>query len=288
LHNGTVGLPEKVIRNLVGIARAAVASPRDRRTLRRRYQFDLLRQLTAFIGVDTPDGLIFVSTADRTVGRSVYTVGGWEERLLHRVLALASEYRGRPVLPDKVFVEVGANIGTTTIPATRVAAKTIAFEPSPANYQLLRANIAANGLDDKVRSIQSAVSDQAGRAPLALSDVNWGDNRLSTKGAVLVDVVRLDDALEISTVEFSDVGLLWIDSQGHEANVLAGAPRLLAHKPAALIEFWPSGLGDRTEWLLDLIDCSFQTVIDMRTERPASLRDLAGKYRDGETDLLLL
>ncbi len=265
-----------------------MAGPQARRTLRRRYQFDLLRQLTAFVGVDTPDGLIFVSTADRTVGRSVYTVGGWEERLLHRVVALASAHRECEVLPGRVFVEVGANIGTTTIPATRMAAKTIAFEPSPANYQLLRANISANNLDGKVIFVQSAVSDQAGWASLALSDVNWGDNRLSPTGTVLVEVVRLDDALELSAVAYRDVGLLWIDSQGHEANVLAGARKLLTYKPPVLIEFWPSGLGDRTEWLLDLIDRSFETVIDMRTEMPVSLLGLAASYRHGETDLLLL
>ena len=229
-----------------------------------------------------------MSTADRTVGRSVYTVGGWEERLLHRTVALASENRGRAVLTGGVFVEVGANIGTTTIPAARMAAKVVAFEPSPDNYRLLRANICANGLDDQIKSVRAAVSDEAGRALLALSNVNWGDHRLSSTGTVSVEVVRLDDALTLSAVPYGDVGLLWIDSQGHEANVMAGAPNLLAQKPPVLIEFWPSVLGDRTTWLLDLIDGSFQTVIDMRTETRVSLPRLADKYRDGATDLLLL
>ena len=65
--------------------------------------------------------------------------------------------RGREVL------EIGANIGTTTVPLVTVlgAAHGHAFEPIPRNLELLERNVAGNGLGDRVTIHAAAVSDRA-------------------------------------------------------------------------------------------------------------------------------
>ncbi len=40
----------------------------------------------------------------------------------------------------------------------------------------------------------------------------------------------------------SSIGLCWIDTQGHEGHVLAGARALCASRSPIVIEFWPFGL----------------------------------------------
>ena len=43
-------------------------------------------------------------------------------------------------------------------------------------------------------------------------------------------------------VEPNEIGLAWIDTQGHEGHVLSGASRLIQANVPIVIEFWPYGL----------------------------------------------
>ena len=89
-------------------------------------------------------------------------------------------------------------------------------------------------------------------------------------------------------MNLDDVGLAWIDVQGHEGHVLAGAEALLDSEVPIVCEYWPEGLGSaegldrfheaasRRSQFLDLMkhDSVFRPV----TELPA----LEKQYR-GET-----
>ena len=207
-------------------ARLALPTKQGRRELRRRYVFEVLRSVVPVVGVDTPAGLMFVSTRDRTVARYVYMTGAWDPNGLPDALHIAIS-RGYPGLADRVFVEVGANIGTTTLQAARIASRCVVFEPEPRNLALLRANVAANELSDRVEVIAGAASATNGVKFLALSSVNDGGHRVASRGEIEIPTLRLDDALADRGVAPSDIGLLWIDTEGHEAQVLAGAPVLL-------------------------------------------------------------
>ena len=268
---------EKVRRNIGDIASVARKGPAERSALRRRYQFDCLRKIVSFGGIETEEGLLFFSTQDRTIGRHVYVEGGWERRLLLRTLALAE------VEPQGAyFVEVGANIGTTTVAAARQGAHVLAFEPAPLNYRLLRANVAVNLLDEHVTATQAACSDTPGTLTMRLSPVNHGDHRIDPTGDVQVPVVRLDDALGGRHVD-----LLWVDTQGHEASVFAGAPQTLAARPPLLVELWPSVLGETLPAFAKAVS-GYERVLDMCDELPTTVLDAAQRHRYGATDLLLL
>ena len=51
------------------------------------------------------------------------------------------------VPPASTVVDVGANIGLSTILLARSAQRVIAFEPSPTNVGYLRRNLASNGVN---------------------------------------------------------------------------------------------------------------------------------------------
>ena len=269
----------RIRRNLAGLKRAvASGEASERRRFRRHLQYVALRQVVDYLGVETDDGFFVVPTADRIVGKSVYVDGGWERSLLPNAVALANVDLGA-----KVFLEVGANIGTTTVPAASLAGKVLAFEPVPANFRLLVANVAVNELTN-VDCRRLALSDKAGEVRMTLSRVNSGNHRVDDRGGLAVPVQRLDDAIADEGVRPEDVGLCWIDTEGHELSVLLGAPGLLAAAPPLVIEYEPAILsGTRTD-LVDLLRTTYTRLIDMKTGQQID-HQLLG---DGATDILCL
>ena len=239
--------------------------------------------------------------------------------LLDDYLALMGNELGRPAVKGVTWVEVGANIGTTTLPVIlrHGAQQCIALEPAGANLTLLRANLAANGVGPDVACVLPvAASDSPGAVEFELSSNNSGDHRVrrqekpATNGpevyaerqrlVVTVPAARLDDILAEQNVELSDVGLVWIDTQGHEGHVLAGAPRLLASAAPIIMEYWPYGLRRAAglELLHQLMRDSGRRIIDLRDtlrcgtlqvlSRP-ELDALAERYPNQQfTDLALL
>jgi FkbM family methyltransferase len=175
-------------------------------------------------------------------------------------------------------VDVGANLGTTTVPAllTFGAARGVAIEPEPFNYRLLRCNLIANDLEERVVTIRAAASDRAGAGFLQLSAWNSGDHRLRPDGvevapeagasdSIAVPLERLDDLLAAHLDDLSEIGVVWIDCQGHEGYVLTGAPKLLASEVPVLCEYWPYGLR-RTDNLTvfhELIAANYKWVVNI-------------------------
>lgn len=189
---------------------------------------------------------------DQTIGKRVKQNGGWfrEETMLvfESLRSIGRDPAG------KVFFEVGANIGTQTVYAMRFGGFThaICLEPDPRNARLLRINARMNGFGERVSIIPAAAGDKPGRLPLFLSTSNSGAHslRVARKGqSICVQVVTVDDTLSELGVTADQVGLAWIDAEGYEPEVIAGASSLLAHRIPILIEFNPtvyqSGVGEQ-------------------------------------------
>jgi len=278
---------ERVVRHGSWLSRTVRSHPQGWRHVRRRYLFDLLRYCVPYVAVDTDAGIIFVPTSDRTVGRALFASGYWkEDAAFLSAVELAEARLGRTVLADRVVLEVGANIGSTTLLAARHASRVIAVEPAPDNFRLLRATVAANGIEDVVACVNAAASEASGSAFLHLSEVNSGEHRLSPSGTVRVDCVRLDEL--VRDLGIDDLGLIWIDAEGHEASVLAGLSGLPFAPPPTVIEFFPRLLGDSVHALIRTVEQRYADVVDLRTGRDISFAAASSQYRDGKTDLLLL
>lgn len=193
--------------------------------------------------------------ADLFVSRGIEEWGSWEASNT----ALLLKILGKPA----DFVDIGANIGWYTLVAAHALAgrgEVHSFEPDPAHLEKLRANVAANRLDN-VTINGCALSDRTGEASLYLNAANRGDNSLlpspDRPGATLVEVQRLDDYTGLSRTRPLIVKL---DVQGSEIDVLNGARTLLESYPEEVLLFCevsPTSLavgGRRIAELTELLD----------------------------------
>jgi FkbM family methyltransferase len=155
--------------------------------------------------------------------------GGWYERpFLEHIRSL--ELRG-------VYVDVGAHLGTHTLWFARLCPSTHvhAIEPVARFAGVLRANLAANGVDDKVTVHEVGVAGSSGTATNFLSRHHQAgfDGPLETVSGVDVTFpVQPLDALVRGRVV-----VVKIDVEGMEADVIAGAHKLLMkHRPVVYAE----------------------------------------------------
>ncbi|MEA2220456.1 MAG: hypothetical protein QOJ35_3082, partial [Solirubrobacteraceae bacterium] len=218
-------------------------------------------------------------------------------------------------LAGRTVLDIGANIGTTTVPLLRRfgARRAIAIEPEPFNQRMLALNCLDNGVLDRVAIHAIALSDRDGEVTLALSESNFGDHRVLVDGervagdfdeqrrtTVRVPARRLDTLVEQGDVDVGALGLVWIDAQGHEGQILAGARRLLGGPVPIVTELWPYGLRRHggLERMCELLAAHYDAVVEMGTpQRPIAptvvpttqLDALVARY-DGVsfTDLLLV
>lgn len=214
----------------------------------------LLKRVRKTVTIATRQGRLTVATTDDAIGKSLFCEGQYELDLVTRTLAFLRE-RGRlPPRGQGTMADVGANNGVISIGALTAGEldKAIAIEPDPGNVALLQRNVEQNGLTTRVTCVPRAVSSAAGKVEFELSDSNLGDHRVRTappqpgqsdlygesrRAVITVEAMRLDDLLS-----GRDLSLIWMDVQGHEGHVLAGADRLISLGIPVVCEVWPYGL----------------------------------------------
>jgi FkbM family methyltransferase len=199
-------------------------------------------------------GLEFeILEGDAVIGPAIEK-GGWEahESALFRA----------HLAPGVRVLDLGANIGWFSCLAVLAGAEVHAFEPVPQIADVCARNLeraCARG-PGRATLHRCAAAERAGRARIALSARNRGDNRV-VDGAerpldmgagelVEIELARVDDLVQ------GPVRVLKIDTQGSEWLALSGMPKLLAASPelALLVEFWPYALrGARPEQLLEFL-----------------------------------
>ena len=166
----------------------------------------------------------------------------------HRVFEpFETEICKRDIKPGDIIVDIGANIGYYTLIFARLVGskgKVYAFEPDPTNFELLRANVEANGYKNVVLE-QKAVSSKEWEATLHLSQGNLGDHRLydslDDRDTILVEAIALDRYFE--NIE-REIDFIKMDIQGAEPGAFAGMISLVENndKLKMTTEFWPAGL----------------------------------------------
>lgn len=177
------------------------------------------------------------------VGGMVLEVPGTRAERLSVVAGNLRVHRllDRWVRPGATVVDVGANIGWNALRAAQRAGpggRVLAVEPTPDTLAVLRRNVAACGLGT-IEVVPVAAGRAAGTAELFLrggvSAVNslYPESRYAhVTGVVEVPVVPLDALVE------GAAGLVKIDVEGAELEVLAGMERLLAAPGLVLIVEW--------------------------------------------------
>jgi len=192
---------------------------------------------------EIPSFPMLVNVHDAFIGPMLLECGHWE--------LVESTLLARIIQPRWCVIDVGANVGYySLLAAFRVGpdGEVWAFEPEPANFRLLAANVALNGCT-QIALMQAAVGACRQTMPLRIAPTNLGDHRLAlgpmpadARMSIDVEVVSLDDC-----VPDYDVHVVKIDTQGTELEVLAGMRRLIARnrdRLLLLIELSPGLLAD--------------------------------------------
>lgn len=172
------------------------------------------------------------------VGHQLYYRAAFERQEIDFCEKLLSE------IPDPVFLDVGANIGVHSLCwATRnVSLRGQLFEPAKATAELLRRNITRNGLSDRLKVHELALSSRSGEASFfECSDNAFSSlkdtHRMEVVAQTRVPVVTLDEWA--SSNNLNSVDLIKIDVEGLEHDVVLGAQSVLkAYRPHLFVEIF--------------------------------------------------
>lgn len=178
---------------------------------------------------------------------------------------------------DLIF-DVGANIGVYTVYAAlrHPGSRVVAFEPEYANLHLLRDNVIANGLTDRIDVYALALADAEGLTRVHVQDLTPGA-ALHTVSTHRIErtrtgkpVVWTEGIYAMTLDRFCEQRSIWpnalkIDVDGTEPEILAGARKAL-QEPAlrsVCIEL-PEDGRSADACLRILADCGLRPLHDHR------------------------
>ena len=150
------------------------------------------------------------------------------------------------------FVNVGAHIGTITLPMSKIAYKVSAFEPFPKTFDHLKKNIEINkisnvniynvALGDKHESVffmddnnDRLKNNNGGMHVFTSNDLLTGERSAS--------IAKLEDSgivsIPLDNIKLDKIDLMLVDIEGMEDKFLIGAQETLKKDlPDLLIEIW--------------------------------------------------
>lgn len=214
----------------------------------------------------------------------------------------------------KNLIDIGANIGSISIPAIKrnLVNKSYAIEPVPENYKILKTNIILNDIEEKIEAYNFALSDKDDEiVEMEISDDNFGDHRVKKLVKFNIHGEEKREIINVKTKKFDTLfneinlkeTLVKIDTQGYEAIILSAANKLIDYKVPVIIEFWPYGLQRNGSWnkMFDVLK-KFKSFVDLSKKEivleeinTKNLNALAEKWDKEKTngvslftDLLLL
>ncbi len=231
-------------------------------------------------------GTMASSSNDLSILRKYAETGLWAPELSERLIAFFAGAGG-------TYLDIGANIGMTTIPIARQnqQVRCYAFEPEPVNYGNLVRNIAENCPGSRVQTFQLALHEREEVLPFEIADGNLGDHRLHFEtrlaakqdeiGRKIINVrcARLDDL----PIELQGPVFAKIDTQGAEPYVVAGGRRTLAQADALLIEWSPyhmARLGGDPQVVLRFLEEHFDHGAIEPTDAKAGQRGESGPMKE--------
>jgi FkbM family methyltransferase len=189
-------------------------------------------------------GTICSTPSDFIVFGTYARRGTWAERTNATLWDFFQESGGG------TYLDVGANIGLTTIPLARNrSVKCVALEPEPTNFENLKNNVAVNCPFGNVEVTQIAVFDRSTTVDFEIEKHNLGDHRIRLtdspgsyeeqhRRVIRVPTATLDELAKDVQLPLA----VKIDTQGAEPFVFGGGGSTLAKADLIICEWWPYGM----------------------------------------------
>lgn len=196
--------------------------------------------------VELPGFNMYVRPNDNFIGAVIAREKRYEPHVTRVLTGLLAE--------GQTFVDIGANIGYFSLLAASLIGRAgciIAFEPNPANCDLLHRSIAANGFEELIALHPLAVAES--RQTIHFSTAGVGSNgRVINPAEAAAEVIALPTveavALDEALAGEERVDVIKLDIEGAEARAWRGMQAILArHKPVLLFEFSPTLLERTSE-----------------------------------------
>jgi FkbM family methyltransferase len=136
---------------------------------------------------------------------------------------------------DKETIDVGASVGLYASKFAEYSKHVHCFEAIPFVHDQ-RLSLLLDRYDN-ITTYNFAVCDKEGESTFYLDDKKLGNNSFSN----LVDGQEIKvQTTFLDKYNFSNIGFLKIDTEGHELSVLEGAVQLIeTQKPTCMIEIYP-------------------------------------------------
>ncbi len=127
------------------------------------------------------------------------------------------------VSPGSTVIDVGASLGSFSLYAAQQGAKVLAFEPSPASFQILSQNIQLNGWRDRISPFSQCVGGKAGKRDFFVSRFSPLSSFYAEKGEkITADCTTLENIFEEYRLRRLDI--LKLDCEGAEYEILYRTP----------------------------------------------------------------
>lgn len=181
------------------------------------------------------------------------------------------------IKPGMVVLDIGANIGETTMAFSKLAGETgkvFSFEPDPQTFGRLQKHLELNACANVI-PVNKGLGREEAEFFLEEGEHNSGGNRIApgkqAQGKKIA-VTTLDRFLEAHDV--AKVDFVKIDVEGYEYNVLLGAVKTIdQHRPSFFIELVNDFLQDQgasSGMLVEFLEQKKYSIHNANNETPVT------------------
>ena len=125
---------------------------------------------------------------------------------------------------NDVVIDIGANIGTFSIMATKQGAKVYSYEPMPDTYKLFTDNVLLSNVN--INTFNLGISDKNTTKKLYLNNTGgsvFNSMYVKQKKSININCISLDDVFKMNNITHCDV--LKCDVEGGEYDIFYGASK---------------------------------------------------------------
>lgn len=202
-------------------------------------------EVSPYTSCNVAGGLSFLfDTMDRTIGEDMLAKRcTYSESLIRTFFILVRQYYGytETNMNEKIFFDIGANIGTTSIYVKKLLNPTlrvIGIEAGEKNYNLFRVNCILNDAED-IEVEKLAFSNNNDPMKYIYINTNPGGSYIADacdQNGEEVLTETFDSFIQRRNIDSKDIGYIWMDTEGAESEIIEGGMNTLSVKKIPLMQ----------------------------------------------------